>query len=563
MAFVDVDINAKNADAIRNAYNGTAASPLRQAHLAGQPVTMAPSAKPGDTVLETNVVTFGALPRTGDGPSFQPRVDQANVVIPAVKQATGGTGDATIEWEQSYLNAAAAGSAIGNAAGVFAKVTSKPKLEFGSTERSGGLVSPDLTISGLSRSLGPIGGAASDMVGGSFNPTAIFGDVKLLGALKLADIIDALGVDEALIAANKVPKLVTERKADRIVTTYTWELDRADLRPSGGQAASLWIPESGTTFRLKATVEKKLDASTPPAAKVEGKLTDFAVRLVPPKSSKPEDQGTELVELTFDSVSFIAEPGKNVDVSIDLRGFEFLGILAFVNRLQEFIPLDGFTDPPNLQILTSPKPGAEVGFTLGIPTIGLGIMTMQNVSLGASVFLPFGDDPLNFHFAFCQREQPFILTVSLFGGGGFFAMDVGVDKVVNVEAALEFGASVALNLGVAQGQASIMAGFYFQMAGTTTLTGYFRASGSLSVIGIITVSLVFYLGLSYESKGAGEHAGTLWGQAKLTVKIEILFFSTSVGVSMEREFAGSDPTFRELVAPSAWTQYCNAFAAYA
>jgi hypothetical protein len=190
-------------------------------------------------------------------------------------------------------------------------------------------------------------------------------------------------------------------------------------------------------------------------------------------------------------------------------------------------------------------------------------MTMQNVSLGASVFLPFGDDPLNFHFAFCQREQPFILTVSLFGGGGFFAMDVGVDKVVMIEAALEFGASVALNLGVAQGQASIMAGFYFQKADTFTLTGYFRASGSLSVIGIITVSLVFYLGLSYESKGAGEHAGTLWGQAKLTVKIEILFFSTSVGVSMEREFAGSDPTFRELVAPSAWTQYCNAFAAYA
>ena len=69
-------------------------------------------------------------------------------------------------------------------------------------------------------------------------------------------------------------------------------------------------------------------------------------------------------------------------------------------------------------------------------------------------------------------------------------MDVGVDKVVKIEAALEFGASVALNLGVAQGQASIMAGFYFQKAGDAfTLTGYFRASGSLSVIGIITVSL--------------------------------------------------------------------------
>jgi hypothetical protein len=31
---------------------------------------------------------------------------------------------------------------------------------------------------------------------------------------------------------------------------------------------------------------------------------------------------------------------------------------------------------------------------------------------------------------------------------------------------------------------------------------------------------------------------------------------------MEREFAGSDPTFRALMAPSAWTEYCDAFAPY-
>ena len=32
---------------------------------------------------------------------------------------------------------------------------------------------------------------------------------------------------------------------------------------------------------------------------------------------------------------------------------------------------------------------------------------------------------------------------------------------------------------------------------------------------------------------------------------------------MEREFAGSDPTFRELISPGVWTEYCNAFAQYA
>jgi hypothetical protein len=108
-----------------------------------------------------------------------------------------------------------------------------------------------------------------------------------------------------------------------------------------------------------------------------------------------------------------------------------------------------------------------------------------------------------------------------------------------------------------------MAGFYFQMVGKDfQLTGYFRAYGSLSVLGIITVSLEFYLGLTYATKGISPHGGHLWGQASLRVKIEILFFSISVGVSMEREFAGSDPKFRDMLAPGDWEQYADAFAAY-
>jgi hypothetical protein len=110
----------------------------------------------------------------------------------------------------------------------------------------------------------------------------------------------------------------------------------------------------------------------------------------------------------------------------------------------------------------------------------------------------------------------------------------------------------------------MMGGFYFQKAGAGfELTGYFRASGSLSVLGIISVSLEFYLALTYTSKGGGgAHAGAMWGQASLTVKIEILFFSTSVSVKMERKFAGSDPTFHQLVAPTDWSRYCAAFADY-
>ena len=188
LAFVDLNVNNSQPGAIISSYNSASAD-LRDAMLGGQGVTFAPSKTKGDTILETNDVTFGADPRSGDGPRFQPKVDAAKVVIPAVKQATGGPGTATIKWEPSYL--ANSGDVIGNVANVFAQVTNGA-LNFGSTERSGGLVAPDLSISGLSRSLGPIGGPVGDMVGGKFDPAAIFGNVKLLGGLTLGNIIDTL-----------------------------------------------------------------------------------------------------------------------------------------------------------------------------------------------------------------------------------------------------------------------------------------------------------------------------------------------------------------------------------
>jgi hypothetical protein len=296
-----------------------------------------------------------------------------------------------------------------------------------------------------------------------------------------------------------------------------------------------------------------------PVFSTHGHLHDFNLVLAPGES-------LDLVHLQFEEVKFDVKAGQKLDTSVALKGIEFQGILQFVNELRKYVPMDGFSDPPAVQLVTSPDPGVIVGFSLGLPTIGVGIMTMQNVALSASFFLPFTDKPMNFRFAFCERQQPFTLTVSLFGGGGFFALNVGLKGVTSLEASLEFGASIALNLGVASGQATIMAGFYFQIAekDVFVLTGYFRATGSLSVLGIITVSVEFYLGLTYASKGAAEHGGHLWGQARLTVKIKILFFSKSVGISMEREFAGSDPTFRELMDfDPHWTNYCGAFDDYA
>ena len=503
--------------------------------------------EPGDTTLETSTISFDAEHKPSETPHFWPGMAQAQVDIPAVKNLVGKPAPSTIEWESTYT--AASGNSIGNAAQVFAKIVGNSPLDFGSTDKSGGLVAPNLDISGLSRALGPVGGPVNQMVGGQFNPQDIFDTgVKLRGGIELWQIIKDLVFSNAAHTAGKLPQFVTVQDGDIIRTTYTWTLaergwSRASTSCLGRARPSPCRP-----------CWKKLDAS-PPTYSIKGELTDFAVVLLP----SPND----LISIGFDSVSFTAEKDKKVDTSVQLNDIQFLGILEFVNELRNYLPLDGFSDPPILDIVTAPDPGLNVGYTLGIPTIGIGILTIQNITLSAGFFLPFGDAPMNFHFAFCERQQPFILTVSFFGGGGFFSMDIGIEKVVLIEAALEFGAAAAINLGVASGKASMMAGFYFQKAGADfSLTGYFRANGSLSVLGIITVSLEFYLGLTYASKGISPHGGTLWGQAKLTVKIEILFFSASVSISMEREFAGSDPTFRELVSPSVWADYCDAFADY-
>jgi hypothetical protein len=90
---------------------------------------------------------------------------------------------------------------------------------------------------------------------------------------------------------------------------------------------------------------------------------------------------------------------------------------------------------------------------------------------------------------------------------------------------------------------------------SSELTGYIRLGGSLSVLGIITVSIEFYLGLSYGD-------GKAWGEARVTVTIEVFLFSGDVTVRCRRELAGSsgDPPFRELMPHDRWQAYAAAFA---
>jgi hypothetical protein len=150
--------------------------------------------------------------------------------------------------------------------------------------------------------------------------------------------------------------------------------------------------------------------------------------------------------------------------------------------------------------------------------------------------------------------------VGIFGGGGFFALAVSANGLEQVEAAIEFGGNISLNLGVASGGVYVMAGIYFNMTPKSVqLTGYLRCGGYLEVLGIISISIEFYLAFTYIDKDEGR--GEAWGQASVTVSVKVAFFSTSVSLSIERRFAGAagDPTVADMVDLVDWEEYCSAF----
>jgi len=208
------------------------------------------------------------------------------------------------------------------------------------------------------------------------------------------------------------------------------------------------------------------------------------------------------VYVNFSEFSFSSSTGKKMDVKVNLyeeMPLEFGGDLKFVEEMRKAIPPGLFGDGPSLDLIYDP-PGIRAGFATSLPPVSVGVFNLRDVCLGASLTLPFFDGKPVLNFNISERPHPFLLTVSIFGGGGFFALQLDTAGIKELQAALEFGAAAALDIGVASGEVHMMAGIYISLqrkeTGTdlmTVLSGYLRMGGSLCVLGLIKVSVEFNL----------------------------------------------------------------------
>src|SRR5690606_40525823 len=65
--------------------------------------------------------------------------------------------------------------------------------------------------------------------------------------------------------------------------------------------------------------------------------------------------------LEFEKIQVRVVNGKKPEIDVVFKNMAFDGVLAFVQKLTEVLPLEGFSDPPNVEVSAE---GLKAMFTL-------------------------------------------------------------------------------------------------------------------------------------------------------------------------------------------------------
>jgi hypothetical protein len=569
----------------------------------GQKVNYAEVLKPNQTVLQTDSITWGVEPPSpgltptqfdqNDQPQFYPVVRQANVTFQAAQQIHGGGPiagspitiygmDTTGTQQNAYGGPAPTGGyalhafdpaanqgqayvgLVDGGTGALSKGNGVP-LAFGA-DNSGGVVTPSLTISGLSRSNGIVAGDIDAFANGTFDPVAFFlgnTNPKILGGIHLSDVIEAV-LDLAGVSPKSVMSIVSHEihppappqppnvpplpsLPTAIDVTLDWQPNlQAD-------PANVFQPHDDASADISGLIHIDLQSPASSTWSVNGYLRRFDVNLF--------GSAIELLVVHFNELSFSSAKGQKPKVNVDIASVDFEGPLKFVEQLEDVLKSFGVGGGVSIDITPTQ---VSASLTVPIPSISVGVFALKNLSFSSEFIIPFSGNPARARFGFSSRDNPFQLTVCLFSGGGFFGIAFGLDGFEMMEASFEFGASISIDIGIASGGIHAYAGIYFSLTKEQTgtnieLIGYFRMGGGITVLGgLAAVSVEVYLGLVYDSI-----PNRVAGQASFTVSVSLFWFKFSHTFGCEKHFGGSgaDPTFlQEIPDVSTWTTYTGAFA---
>jgi hypothetical protein len=498
--------------------------------LAGQSVHFAdvdaagfpPEFPPEAARLPTAGMTMRFLPRGPDGIDIH--LEEATIAHPAL-DAFAPPGVHKV----AFPDPANPGR-IDLASGRFLSlVDGGPPLDFSKrADAVGGIASPSLKPAALSVTHGLLSTDAPSLP----SPAEVFGSpglsAKLFGTLDLVKLLQAPGFDP--------PKLLPVNNNDARGVRFEWKHDIAPPTTESGLDVLAARGGETTSLTLRASILQPQPGSGPPEPQIDifGSLTNFKLQFPPPSASGPVK--FPLVEVEFDDATFHKAPNQQPQVTANIAQVNFRGALAFLEVLKQFLPPDGFSNPPDLKVDAA---GAHLAYSLGLPAIGIGVFSLTNVRLGAGMEIPFTDSSgTAVSFSFSRFENPFQVSVLGFAGHGYFGFAADTSGLKMLDAAIEFGGAIDFSFGPVEGGISAAGGLRFTYTRDNddfAVTAYFHFHGGVSLFGI-GVSLDATMGLEYESAG-----NCFEGEVQVELTVHLCFLSKSFGFVVHKTFAGSQP----------------------
>jgi hypothetical protein len=511
-----------------------------------------------------------------DQPAFYPTIAQSRIRLSAVETLTRGElndsddplslGGVGIHPYSGFV----ANGYTGNPGGVFSALTAPPDMNFGHSDAVGGIGTPNSTITGISAAAGAVGGGGSlDSFAskGNIDPGPYFGKLvsQILGGLPLSGIIGPFVNPNG---GPGIPTITDELDNSTGIRTVTYLL-QAPLAPYTSSTNISFSPgtdDNPTSGNFNLTAVTSIPPSGASTYQVTGNIDPFTVDI-------------SVFSVPFESMTFTSSSGTKPNVVTQVGNVTFEGPLSFLNALEQFLEDlggNGFT------ISVTPS-GIMATFSISLPSISLGVVNIQGLGLSAGVNIPFLGGAMLVDFGFASQENPFVVTVMMFGGGGYFLAGFGLEGVESLTVSIQFDGQLALNLGVASGGITLSAGFTFsyesssaEPPGSTSLTAFVELTGGVEVLGIINISLELDLTLTYASTGGQSY---LSGTAEMIVEVPVFMFSIPVPLKVHKQFAGSStsggpelaegspprttapyPAFGDVLTASNWSTYCSAFA---
>lgn len=277
-------------------------------------------------------------------------------------------------------------------------------------------------------------------------------------------VIEALDLRQL---RDEIEQLIRELIPSRVRLSYDLDMP---MRPVPFGSYDLIVPQQNA--HLSLAMRSDVDLLTGDAHyRVNGNVGPFKLHLF---------GSFEAVILNFDGINFQAGSKTGSDFNVLFKRVEIGKNAEFLKQLEEYVsPKGGGVYTRQLDN----RPGIEAGYSINLGSFGCGYLSFSNVTLNAGAELPFSKGSAIFKVSIGRPDAPFLISSTIFGGGGYLALLADAKGYVGLEGSFDFGGVFAFGYGPLQGSGQITVGVTFsaRRGENAQLGGVYIVRGQASI----------------------------------------------------------------------------------